>query len=491
MNDTYFQQSTEQLERLLQQLEQMNQYPNAIPQKPSPTLSILEGGIPINDWTARIEWLEKNSIGQQRERSTQLIQQSLKDWDTQLSESSVKRSVAVRHEPLPSSIALDGAVRGVWNAQLERTQHLLVQLEQVQRLPESARRLQAQVRPIVQALVTQLQEKQRTFRPIVQSMQERIGNIENLANTQPITALTALNQLETDAKRLQTDLAKIEVLNTQQQLINLSYELQKVYETTSKQATQAQVQLSAAQQAVQEIQSKQKYFYALGIFGLIGLAALAIVLAVQNSKVQEYQQQQQQYQQQITQFEALMQAVQLLLEQLSRLVESMVLVKNAVDSILSTVNQIKTSVSQTNTSTPVIKLYIQMVKKQLEQLSRDMELQQPDTMQAEMRPGTMLRPEEFIFSKNGRFRFIYQHDGNLVLYDGNKPIWASGTYGLRNGQCKMQADGNLVIYLADQRAVWSSDTWRHPGSTLRVGDDGIVAIVRPDGVTVWSTKSGK
>ena len=107
----------------------------------------------------------------------------------------------------------------------------------------------------------------------------------------------------------------------------------------------------------------------------------------------------------------------------------------------------------------------------------------------DMQPGEVLNPDQSIASANGRYRFIYQGDGNLVLYDGGTPLWASGTDGTPVGVCIMQGDGNLVIYDAAVQPIWSSNTWQHPGSRLVVQDDGNVVIYRPDGTPVWATNT--
>ena len=36
----------------------------------------------------------------------------------------------------------------------------------------------------------------------------------------------------------------------------------------------------------------------------------------------------------------------------------------------------------------------------------------------DMQPGEVLNPDQSIMSASGRYRFVYQGDGNLVLYDG-------------------------------------------------------------------------
>jgi hypothetical protein len=108
----------------------------------------------------------------------------------------------------------------------------------------------------------------------------------------------------------------------------------------------------------------------------------------------------------------------------------------------------------------------------------------------DMQPGEVLNPGQSITSANGRYTFVYQGDGNLVLYrsDGT-PLWASGTDGRLTGVCIMQGDGNLVIYGYGGGPIWDSGTWQHPGSGLVVQDDANVVIYRPDGQAVWATNT--
>jgi hypothetical protein len=78
-----------------------------------------------------------------------------------------------------------------------------------------------------------------------------------------------------------------------------------------------------------------------------------------------------------------------------------------------------------------------------------------------MQPGQVLNPGQSIASGNGQFRFIYQLDGNLVLYRGSSALWASGTNGrgVEVGVCIMQSDGNLVLYIPGRqdriRPIWA------------------------------------
>jgi hypothetical protein len=80
----------------------------------------------------------------------------------------------------------------------------------------------------------------------------------------------------------------------------------------------------------------------------------------------------------------------------------------------------------------------------------------------------------------GRTEFRFQSDGNLVLYLRGVPKWASWTDDRGSFLC-FQHDGNMVVYDGDGVALWDSHTWGHPGSPersnrLEVQDDGNVVI---------------
>lgn len=105
-----------------------------------------------------------------------------------------------------------------------------------------------------------------------------------------------------------------------------------------------------------------------------------------------------------------------------------------------------------------------------------------------MLPGDVLRPGEWIQSNDGRFEFVYQGDGNLVLYQQGSPIWHTGTHGRAAGQVVMQHDGNFVMYDVNNVPIWSSDgSYGHAGAWLIVQDDGNVVIYSNEGIALWDT----
>jgi hypothetical protein len=102
-----------------------------------------------------------------------------------------------------------------------------------------------------------------------------------------------------------------------------------------------------------------------------------------------------------------------------------------------------------------------------------------------MQPLEVLSPGQSISSAHGRYTFVYQVDGNLVLYKDGSALWDSATHGSPAGECVMQGDGNLVIYGNNAPYVWDTGT-DEAGSRLVVQDDGNVVIYRPDNTAVWA-----
>ncbi|MET0342961.1 MAG: hypothetical protein ABW252_18285 [Polyangiales bacterium] len=52
---------------------------------------------------------------------------------------------------------------------------------------------------------------------------------------------------------------------------------------------------------------------------------------------------------------------------------------------------------------------------------------------------------------------VWQEDGNLVVYQRDRPIWASNTGGI-GAYLVLQTDGNLVIYDANDKPIWATNT---------------------------------
>lgn len=86
-------------------------------------------------------------------------------------------------------------------------------------------------------------------------------------------------------------------------------------------------------------------------------------------------------------------------------------------------------------------------------------------------PGQKLHPGEELRSENQRFKFILQHDGNLVLYDGGKAVWSTGTHGHSVNYAILQDDGNFVLYDKENKALFATNTHGKPVAHLILQDD--------------------
>lgn len=112
----------------------------------------------------------------------------------------------------------------------------------------------------------------------------------------------------------------------------------------------------------------------------------------------------------------------------------------------------------------------------------------------ELPMGQQLTTGQSLISCDGRFDLTLQTNGNLVLYQGSTPLWASGTAGRGAARVAMQYDGNLVIYSASGQALWSPGIHSCCGIFwLSVQNDGnlvIDAVPLPlpyTLLTLWST----
>ena len=99
---------------------------------------------------------------------------------------------------------------------------------------------------------------------------------------------------------------------------------------------------------------------------------------------------------------------------------------------------------------------------------------------------TALAVNEAVSSCDGRYSFVMQGDGNLVLYGPSGAVWHAGTHGNPGATAAFQGDGNLVVYSMWGTALWHAQTHGNPGATLTVQNDGHIVIRRANGTAIWS-----
>jgi len=64
---------------------------------------------------------------------------------------------------------------------------------------------------------------------------------------------------------------------------------------------------------------------------------------------------------------------------------------------------------------------------------------------------------------SGATRLAMQEDGNLVIYERYKPLWASGTDGNPMATLRFSPNGNIVICSASGKLLWDANVRKIPG----------------------------
>jgi len=108
----------------------------------------------------------------------------------------------------------------------------------------------------------------------------------------------------------------------------------------------------------------------------------------------------------------------------------------------------------------------------------------------ELRAGRRLSVGQSVRSPNGRFQLKLQEDGNLVAYlaDNEGQVWSAGTGGTGGSNyLKMQKDGNLVLYAKRGEPLWATGTGGQGGRCLMLQDDGSLVIYARGGEPVWAS----
>lgn len=111
--------------------------------------------------------------------------------------------------------------------------------------------------------------------------------------------------------------------------------------------------------------------------------------------------------------------------------------------------------------------------------------------------GSSLEVDQSLASSNGNYNFVYQEDGNAVVYkrdgaqDESAP-WSSRTMGKSTGRLTQQVDGNLVIYDANGAPVWASGSTgsgeEYEQSKVVMQDDGNLVVYTASGRAIWACK---
>jgi len=100
-----------------------------------------------------------------------------------------------------------------------------------------------------------------------------------------------------------------------------------------------------------------------------------------------------------------------------------------------------------------------------------------------------LAPNQSKYSCDGRFQFVHQGDGNVVLYGPTGALWSSRTNGQSTKTLVMQGDGNLVLYRTNDSAAWNTRTQGNTTAALVVQDDGNVVVYGANWRVLWASNT--
>jgi Right handed beta helix region len=104
-------------------------------------------------------------------------------------------------------------------------------------------------------------------------------------------------------------------------------------------------------------------------------------------------------------------------------------------------------------------------------------------------PDQGLLPGQSVSSCDGRFQLALHPDSNLVLYQGNTPIWYTNTSGRWAAELLMQSDGNLVLYHGTGTGLFFTNTYGHDGAFLAIQNDGNLVVYTPGGSPLWASNT--
>lgn len=104
-------------------------------------------------------------------------------------------------------------------------------------------------------------------------------------------------------------------------------------------------------------------------------------------------------------------------------------------------------------------------------------------------PGEVLELGQSVTSSSGRVTLSLRHGGDLVLYQDNRAMWATGTAGTGAHRLIMRHDGVLALYrhaAYGSAPVWQSPGRAVPGATLSVQDEGGMVMRTEGSPIIWS-----
>jgi hypothetical protein len=111
----------------------------------------------------------------------------------------------------------------------------------------------------------------------------------------------------------------------------------------------------------------------------------------------------------------------------------------------------------------------------------------PRKRKSQLLPGESMLVGQPLYSPDGLTRFVLIPDGNMIVYvQGRRDISDTGTGNLGEPQClKLEHDGRLVLYDGNDNPLWQQG----PGGVrLEVQDNSHVVLYPAKGDAIWATE---
>lgn len=227
---------------------------------------------------------------------------------------------------------------GLLSQSIQNIQVAIQNVSAITGLPAAAQAISTSAVNLLQAEIPKIAAVQNAAIQFVNSALPQMQQVQTDLNsttpdlTKDAATITQLNTA-TAALQQQVDALNTDIANTKAQLISLDNATGPVLTQLTNQKISLATQVQSAQQEADSIQSKIKYFFALGVFGLVGLAAATIAYSVEESKVNNLLAQASALNAQINTLNMMIQAVTTLTTDFSGIITTISDVKNAVDFV--------------------------------------------------------------------------------------------------------------------------------------------------------------
>ncbi|OHX16098.1 hypothetical protein BI343_16110 [Chromobacterium amazonense] len=173
-----------------------------------------------------------------------------------------------------------------------------------QGLPDSAVSIQRNAEQVVDQLVPQIRTLQTDTQSVGQRLQSQIqGLLANFDQASPQQIKDSVSQMQAEAGPLSQQLQTVQqaCFSSNNQLANDSQQLQAITAQLQANIAGLQSNLAGAQQELDALNKKKLYLIGLGILGLPGLIAMAVLLSQAQDKVNDLEGQVKSLQSQINQ----------------------------------------------------------------------------------------------------------------------------------------------------------------------------------------------